>query len=176
MAGEVKPCRGLFHRHELLRRELGNVGQDERGLLRGLRAHAEKVDLPLHVRAVALSDAVHHLFVDSDELRALRARRVERACADQVLDRTLIDLHTVHAAAEILKVDERAIELALLHHAQDQPAANILDGDEAEADALGLDREAVGGVIDVRRQELDAALAALIEVFAHLVGRVEHTG
>ena len=106
MAREVKARRGLFHRHELLRRELGNVGQDERGLLRGLRAHAEKVDLSLHVRAVALGDAVHHLFVDSDELRALRARRIERACADQVLDRTLIDLHAVHAAAEILKVDE----------------------------------------------------------------------
>ena len=174
MAGEVKPCRGLFHRHELLRRELGNVGQDERGLLRGLRAHAEKVDLPLHVRAVALGDAVHHLFVDSDELRALRARRIERACADQVLDRTLIDLHAVHAAAEILKVDERAVELTLLHHAQNEPAADVLDGDEAEADALGLDREAVGGVVDVRRQELDAALAALVEVLAHLVGRVEH--
>lgn len=99
--------------------------------------HAEKVDLPLHVRAVALGDAVHHLFVDSDELRALRARRIERACADQVLDRTLIDLHAVHAAAEILKVDERAVELTLLLMQQNEPAADVLDGDEAEADALG---------------------------------------
>ena len=31
-------------------------------------------------------------------------------------------------------------------------------------------------MVDVRRQELDAALAALIEVLAHLVGRVEHAG
>ena len=29
-------------------------------------------------------------------------------------------------------------------------------------------------MVDVRRQELDAALAALVEVLAHLVGRVEH--
>ena len=174
MTRKVEPRRRFFHRHQLLRRELGNVRQDKSRLPRRFRAHAEKVDLPLHIDAIALGNAVHHLLIDGDELRALCTRRVERARANEILDRALVDLHAVHAAAEILKIDKRPIQLALAHHAQDQPTSDVLDGNETEANTFGLDREAISGVIDVRRQELNAALAALGEVFAHLVGRVEY--
>ena len=171
---KVEPRRRFFHRHQLLRRELGNVRQDKSRLPRRFRTHAKKVDLPLHIDAIALGNAVHHLLIDGDELRALCTRRVERARANEILDRALVDLHAVHAAAEILKIDKRPIQLALAHHAQDQPTSDVLDGNETEANTFGLDREAISGVIDVRRQELNAALAALGEVFAHLVGRVEY--
>ena len=45
----------------------------QRLALRGAAAHAEEVHLPLDVHAVAVRDAVHDLFVDGDELRAMHA-------------------------------------------------------------------------------------------------------
>ena len=135
----------------------------QRLALRGAAAHAEEIELALDIHAVAVRDAVHDLFIHRDKLRAVHAHRIERARADEVLHRALVHVIAIHAIAEILKIHKGTVDLALAHHAGDQAAADVLDGDEAEADALRLDRKAVIRPVDVRRQERDGALAALAD-------------
>ena len=64
----------------------------------------------------------------------------------------------------------------LLHDGLDKAPANVLDGHQPEADAPLLHGEAVQGAVDVRRQQGDAALPALVDVARYLIGVVQHAG
>ena len=124
---------------------------------------------------MAVRHRVHDGLIDVYQLRPLGSQGVKRAAADQVLYRPLVDVAAHHAVAEIVEGRERCL-LPLAHHRLDEAPADVLDGHEAEADSPLLHGEAVGGAVDVRRQQGDAAVLALVDVPRHLVGVVQHGG
>ena len=66
--------------------------------------------------------------------------------------------------------------LPLPHDGLNETPADVLDGHQSEPDAPLLHREPVGGTVDVRRQQGDAAVLALVDIARHLVGVVQHAG
>src|SRR4051794_35767097 len=88
------------------------------------------------------------------------AGRIERAALDQRLDRLLVDAAAVDALAEIPDRGDRSIRVARLDDRLDRGVADVLDGVEAEADVALNDEEVVPGLVDIRRQNLDAHFLA----------------
>ena len=107
---------------------------------------------------------------------------VEGAALDQGLDHAAVHPALVHLLAEIGKRRERSFGLAGLDHRFDGGDADVLDRGKAEADradgaarldvlaVVGLDdREIPAALVHVRRQDVDAHLAGLVDVLHHLV-------
>ena len=97
--------------------------------------------------------------------------------ADEVLHSPLVHVRAVeHPLAEILEGGKGPVLLPLAHHGLDKAPADVLHGHQAEADAALLHGEPVIGAVHIRRQQGDAAVLALGDVFGHLVGVVQHRG
>ena len=123
---------------------------------------------------------------------AQRPERGHRAGLDQRLDHALVDGVQVDAAAEVVERGERPrvvrglrAPLARGDDGLDRPLADVLDGDQAEADrggavGIGLDAEEHAGLLHVRRADLDPQPPALGHHRGHLLGAlpeaVEHRG
>ena len=90
--------------------------------------------------------------------------RVERARADEGLDRALVAHHLGHLVQEILERGETPLLGAGLHNRIDDRATNILDGIQAEADRLTVRCEVTHRRIHVGRQNRDVHVAALRQV------------
>lgn len=106
------------------------------------------------------------------------APRLSKApAADEVLHSPLVHVRAVeHPLAEILEGGKGPVLLPLAHHGLDKTPADVLHGHQAEADAALLHGEPVIGAVHIRRQQGDAAVLALGDVFGHLVGVVQHRG
>jgi hypothetical protein len=111
----------------------------------------------------------------SEERRAARVDRVERAAADQRFDRAAIDDALVDAPAEIAQVAERAAGGAGGDDRLDRLGARALDSAEAVADALRVDRlEAVVRCVDVGWDDREAVGNRVVAQRPNLVGVVHH--
>ena len=179
VAGEVEAGGLLLHQHQLLRGVLVDIWQGYL-LYSGLAVrpcrHGEEVHLPLQVLAVAVRHRVHDGLVHLDQLGPPGPQGVKGAGADQVLHRPLVDVAVRHPVAEVVEGREGALLCPVPHHRLDEAPADVLDGHQAEADASLLHGEPVGGAVDVRRQQGDAAVPALADVPRHLVGVVQYAG
>ena len=122
------------------------------------------------VPARALS-AFDHAVQACQHLRPVAAQAVHRAGLDRALHHALVDLAPIDRLAEF----EQGIEAAVpvLPHADDGlygALANVLYRAEPEADLLVAGgREIPERGADVRRQDADSHVAALVEVQPHLV-------
>ena len=165
MAGEIESRRLALHAHALLRgklRQIGHVNVRDRRVI--ALHHAEQPHLSLDVFAAAGRDRLHHGVVDGQQLRTPQPEAVARAALDEVFHRTLIEIRAVHAVTEAFKIRERAAVFPLLHDLLDEAAADVLDGREAEADAVRHDGKMVVRFVDVRRQERNAHVLALGDI------------
>ena len=109
------------------------------------------------------------------ELHAGIARGVKGACLDQRLDHATVGLGAVDALAEVVEVLEGAVGVSLGHDALAHALAHATDAGEAKAYALGSCREVLAGLVDVRRQDLDALATAARDIVHDLVG-LAHIG
>lgn len=57
-----------------------------------------------------------------------------------------------------------------------EPAPDVFNGHQSEADVFPLHSEAVEGVVDVRRENADAAVTAFGDILSHFVRIVQHRG
>ena len=57
-----------------------------------------------------------------------------------------------------------------------EPAPDVFNGHQSEADVLPLHSKAVEGVVDVRRENADAAVTAFGDILSHFVRIVQHRG
>ena len=105
---------------------------------------------------------------------AVHAQAVEGPGAYEALNRAAVELLAGHAAAEVLERLEGAVLAALVHELQYELLADVLYRHEAEADVVAHDGEPGVGLVDVRRQQAYAHLAALGDVLRDLAGGVEH--
>ena len=138
--------------------------------------HAEKVQLSLQVLSLAGRCGVQHLLIDLDELGAPGPGGVEGPGPDQIFQRPLVHVAARHAAAEVRQGPEKAGRLPLLHDGLDKAPADVFNGHQPEADASLLHGEAVQGAVDVRGQQGDAAVPALVDIARHLIRVVQHRG
>ncbi|MNX86730.1 hypothetical protein D3C86_1186250 [compost metagenome] len=107
------------------------------------------------------------------QLASVVIEAVERASADQRLDRAAIDLPAVHALAEVEQVRERLF-LAGAQDVLDGALPRALDAAQPVADGPGIGRgEAVFAGVDVGRQHGDAVQAAILVEDLDLV-RIVH--
>ena len=105
-----------------------------------------------------------------------RAGRVERAALHERLERPLVQDLRVDALGEL---PDRLERPALGAHADDRLGrclAHVLDGVQPEVDDALDDGEVLLRRVDVRRQHVDAHLAARVDVEGHAVLRVHHRG
>ena len=102
------------------------------------------------------------------QLGASGSQTVEGTAADEVLHSPLVHVRAVeHPLAEILEGGKGPVLLPLAHHGLDKAPADVLHGHQAEADAALLHGEPVIGAVHIRRQQGDAAVLALGDVFGH---------
>ena len=66
----------------------------------------------------------------------MQTEAVASAALDEILQRTLVEICSVHPRTEILKVGKQAVFRPLLNDPLDKAASDVLDGGKAEADAL----------------------------------------
>ena len=102
--------------------------------------------------------------------------RVERAAADQRLDRLLVHAAAVDALAEVPDRRELAALLPGLDHGVHRRSADVLHRVEHEADVAAGDDEVVSGLVHVGRQHLDPHLLAARDEERHLVLGRHHRG
>ncbi len=178
MTGEIEARSRFLHRHQLLGGVLRNIRQG-RFLHSACGSspgrHGEEVHLALQVLPLLGSNGIHHRLIDLDELRPSGPGGVKGSRPDEVLHRPLVHVAARHPAAKITEGRKRAA-LPLPHDRLDEAPADVLDGHQAEADAALLHGKAVLGAVDVRWQQGDAAVLALVDIARHFVGVVQHAG
>ena len=103
------------------------------------------------------------------------AGRVEGAALDQAFDRAFVDGARVDPLAEVPDRVDRRVR-ARPQDRLDRRVADVLDRVEAEADRVFGDDEAVVGLVDVGRQDVDPHLRAAVDEERHLVFGVHHRG
>src|SRR5450631_2721396 len=124
--------------------------------------------------AVCVLGAIERRADRGQQARAPRLDAVERAGADQRLDRAPVDETLVDAAAEVEQIDERTL-LAGGDDRFRRGPPGALDAAESVADATLVDRlETVARCVDVRRQHFEADRRRVDVELAHLVGIVHH--
>ena len=100
--------------------------------------------------------------------------RVERACANQRLDRAAIDAAFVDTPAEIEQIAKRTC-LPRHDNCLDRGLAGAFDGAQAIAHVFVVDRlETVARLVDVGRQHGKPKRDRIVVQVAHLVGVVHH--
>ena len=176
MAGNIQSGNIFFQTEHHAQVIFGNIGQ--RGLDFIQQAVAKERQLSGHVAAAVFVCAVQRTFVYSHQLRALCAGAIHRAGKDQRFDDALVDLLGIHARAEIKDILIRAAPAALFDDGIDGLVAAGLDSAKTEADTahafrIFADGEFAHALIDIRREERNAVLAAVLRIFCNLaaVGR-----
>ena len=175
MAAQVQTGRLLFHCKQLcacVLLDLRDLDPDGSGILE-IRL-AEEIELPLDVVAAFLLDAVDHNAGHAQQRLALKAHAVERSGADEVFDRAAVELPACHAAAEILKAAERPVLLSARNKLVYEAAADAFYRNKAEADIVSADGEVGKRLVDIRRQQFYAHLAAFGDVLGYLGAVIEH--
>ena len=97
-------------------------------------------------------------------------QRVERAGFGQALEHALVEQAEIEILAERLQRRDRALRAADGQQRLDRALADVLDGRQAETDARRGHREAQLALVDVGRQDGNAAVAAFTEIQRELVG------
>lgn len=176
MAGNIQSGNIFFQTEHHAQVIFGNIRQ--RGLDLVQQAVAKERQLSGHVAAAVFVCAVQRTFVYSHQLRALCAGAIHRAGKDQRFDDALVDLLGIHARAEIKDILIRAAPAALFDDGIDGLVAAGLDSAKTEADTahafrIFADGEFAHALIDIRREERNAVLAAVLRIFCNLaaVGR-----
>ena len=140
MSAQIQTGGLLFHCQQLgacVFLDIGYPYAYRRGILEvGL---AEEIELPLDVVAALLLDTVDHNARDLQQRPALVAHAVKGSGADQILDRTAVELLSGHTAAEILEAAEGSVLLASGDKLVYEASAYAFYCDKAEADIVAAD-------------------------------------
>ena len=175
VAGDVQAGHVLLKVQARAQAEIRDVGQRGIDLLE--HAVAKERHLSDDVALAGAARAVERRLVHGHQLRARRARAVKRAGEDQRLDHALVDQIAREAFAEVEDVLERAGFLADLDDRVDRLVAAGADGAQAEADArlargVPAHGELAAGLVDIRREQRDAVLAAVLRILRDLAAVV----
>ncbi len=158
--GEVQPEQLLLPAETLAHRRLGRHRQ--RRLEGGRLGRAEVEQRRLAGDAIALDRlGRRHRVVEAEEDPGRRPERRERPDLRQRLDHLAVDEAEVDPGAEVGQRAELAALVAGGDDRLDRALADVLDGEEAEADRVPFDGELEPGAMDVRHPDLDAEAAAL---------------
>jgi hypothetical protein len=95
---------------------------------------------------------------------------VEGATGDQVFEHLSVHDLAADAETELVQARERSAVLAGDDDGLDRLRADALDRAQSEPDRAAHDREVLAALVHVRRQHLDAVLAALGDVLERVVG------
>ena len=177
MTGEIKPGRFALHRHKLLPGEFRHVRQRDgtNALAFGVvAAHTEKIKLSGNVFAAVGGDAVDDRPRGREQRPALEAERIERPGLDERFHGAAVQIARHHPAAELVERAERPAALAFGLELFDEAPADALDGDKTETDVLARNGEVGIRLVHVRRQELDAHVAALGDILGDFRAVIEH--
>ena len=171
MAAEVEPQRLLLAAEQLVRRVLPAADDLHPGGLglAGKEAHLAGGLVPA-LEGRCLHDpltGVVHLFPGVPQ-------PVQGAAVNQGFQRPAVQLPPVHPGAEVQHPGEGAAPLPLGGELVDDAPAQPLDSQQAEADGVALAPEPGHAVVDVGRQDGDAPLPALAQVFQQLAGVFQH--
>ena len=97
----------------------------------------------------------------------MATQRVQCPRTDQTLHGLAIHLSRVHASSQTVERGKRSALVPRIQHGQNGRSADILDGFQATANLVVLDREILFGTVDVRRKHGDNHAAAIIDQTRH---------
>src|SRR5438132_1662838 len=115
--------------------------------------------LPARPISLATLRRFEHL-IEAIQLPQPRSELVARSRLDERLNHALVRALQVKAIAEVVQRPERIPRSASLDDRLGGAFADVLDGTEAEADALRREREVELRLVHVRRQHREAHPAA----------------
>ena len=174
MSGEIQSSGLFLHRHQLLSGKLRDLRQTDLFYRRSAgRTHGKKVHLSLHVVPPLGGCRIHNSLVDLYQLGSARPSAVKRPGANQVLDRPLIHVAALHSLAKIVE-GLKWTRFPFTHNSLDKTAADVLDGHQAEANPPLLHGEAISRAVDIRLQQGNPALLALVDIARYFLGIVQH--
>lgn len=117
-----------------------------------------------------LIDLIHDLNVDHHELLTGAAQAVKYACLDKVLNCTLIDFPATHALDKVLQMLKLTALVPLFNDCLDHRSSHALNCSQTKTDIAVLYRKCSHTFINIRRQDLDAHLAAAVDILSHFTG------
>ena len=177
MAGEIKAGGLLFHTHQLTAAVLREILQvHRRGGLRHVPSPAEQVKLAFQVLAAGLGDLVHHRLAHVQQLGTIDAHAVKRPAFDEVLQHPLVQVRVKQALAEVRKTGKGSRLFPLRQHGVDESPPYALDRHQSEADVVAGHGEIRPGLVDIRRQQGDAAFLAFRDILGHLLAGIQYGG
>src|SRR6185295_10549353 len=121
-------------------------------------AHLALFPLPLDARGL-----IQRLVQNGHELRPVSTGGVKCSDLDQSFQDALVDFVQIDPAAEIKEGPERSFRVTDRNDRLNRPFADVLDRGQSEANAAFNHGEILLTFIEIRRQYLDAQVAAFGE-------------
>ena len=177
MAGQIQTGRLLFQTHFLLHAHFRDIRclhswHGSGAVFAGQQI--EQTHLAVDILILLAGRCVEHKLIDTQHLGAVQSKAVAGTGLDEIFQRPLVEIRSVHTGGKILKAGELPALLSLVHDLLDKAASDILDRRQAKADAARHDGEIVVGFIDIRRQQRNAHRAALGNILGDLDRASQH--